>query len=107
MHGRHRRLWLIVIAGAVALVVLAPLLAGYLGPRAAAFAQTWRPWRTHLSVQADPGPRPSSDEVVLIVKYSDPWPGIARSPGEQIDFQTVSRASPLLPWIVIEHATGP
>ncbi len=107
MRGRRRRL--LVVAGAIVLclVLSAPLLAGYLGPRAAAYAQTWRPWRTHLAVEHDPVPGATSDQVMLMVKYTDPWPGIARSPGDQIDFQTVTRVSPLLPWVVTDHATGP
>jgi hypothetical protein len=106
MHRRRRRLWTIVIACVVALVLLAPLLAGYFGPKAAAYAQTWRPWRSHLVVQNDLGPRTSPDKVLLRVRYSDPWPGQARTPGEQVDWQTVTRVSRLLPWFVTEHATG-
>jgi len=100
--------WIIAIVVVVAAVVLlAPWWAGYFGPKDAAYAATWRPWRTHLSVKLDLAPRTSSNEVLLIAKYTDPWPGKARSPGEQIDFMTVKRLSPLLPWVVTEHATGP
>jgi hypothetical protein len=107
MHGRRRRLWVIAVACVIVLALLAPLLAGYFGPKAAAYAQTWRPWRSHLVVQNDLAPRRSPNEVLLTVRYSDPWPGQARTPGEQVDFQTVTRLSRLLPWVVREHATGP
>ncbi len=107
MRRRRYRLWIIVAVMVVALVLLTPLLAGYLGPTAAAYAQTWRPWRTHLSVQSDAAFDPSSGEVMLMVTYFDSWPGAGRSPGEQTDFQTVTRASRLVPWMVTGHGTGP
>jgi hypothetical protein len=106
MHGRHRRVWIILIVCVVALVLLAPLLAGYFGPKAAAYAQTWRPWRSHLGARNDLGTRPSANQVLLWVEYSDPWPGQARTPGVQVDFQTVTRVNRLLPWFVSEHGTG-
>lgn len=52
---------LIGVAVLLAVVLLAPLWLGYLGPRTAAYAQIWRPWRTRLTMQyarATPG-RPS------------------------------------------------
>lgn len=107
MRRRHRMLWTIGIVIVVA-VLLTPLLAGYGGPRAAAYAQTWRPWRTHLSVQLNPtAPGASSERVMIVAAYRDPWPGTGRHPGHQADFETVTRPSRLLPWIVTGHGTGP
>ena len=40
-------------------------------------------------------------------KYRDPRLGQARTPGWQIDFLTLKRLQPWLPWVVTEHATGP
>jgi hypothetical protein len=107
VRGRRRRFWIIGIV-VVAAVLLAPLCAGYWGPRAAAYAQTWRPWRTHLSVQLNPAaPDMSSKRVMAVVEYRDPWPGTGRTSGQQTDFETVTRPDSLLPWIVTGHGTGP
>ena len=103
----RRRLTVAVVAAAVTLVLLAPLWLGYFGPRAAAYAQTWLPWRSHIVVYGNSGPRQASGRVDLEITYSDPWPGSAATPGEQTRFLTVTRSSPLLPWVVTSEGTGP
>jgi hypothetical protein len=103
----RRRLVLIAVAVLLAVALLAPLWLGYFGPRTAAYAQTWRPWRTHLTMQyarATPG-RPSP--YTMQANYRDPWPGEARNPGWQVEFLTVERAASWLPWIVTERGSGP
>lgn len=108
--GVLRRRRLIMVAVAVAtLVLLSPLLAGYFGPTAATYAQTWRPWRSHLRVQEEGwGPvEPTTGEALVVAEYSDPWPGTGRSPGGQTVFVTLKRPSVLLPWVVTERGTGP
>ena len=104
-----RRRWLIIVVVVVALVLLSPLIAGYFGPTAATYAQTWLPWRTHLHVAVSAqGPGYTrTDRVRTVAEYSDPWPGTGRSPGHQTVFVTLSRPSPLLPWVVTERGTGP
>jgi hypothetical protein len=105
--SRRRRLTVAAVTLTVVLVLLTPLWLGYFGPTVAAYAQMWLPWRTHIVVH-DPFPADrSSGEVELEVTYSDPWPGPASEPGEQIRFLIVSRVSPLLPWIVTSGGTGP
>ncbi len=103
-----RRRWLIVLV-VVALFLLAPLIAGYFGPTAATYAQTWLPWRTHLHViVSGQGPGYTrTDRVRTVAEYSDPWPGTGRTPGQQVVFATLSRPSVLLPWVVTERGTGP
>jgi hypothetical protein len=104
-----RRRWLIIVVVVVALVLLGPLIAGYFGPTAATYAQTWLPWRTHLHVAVSargPG-HTRTDRARTVAEYSDPWPGTGRSPGHQTVFVTLSRPSPLLPWVVTERGTGP
>jgi hypothetical protein len=107
--SRRRRLTVAAVALAVMLVLLSPLWLGYFGPTVAAYAQTWLPWRTHIVVRdglpADYGR--SSRQVELAATYSDPWPGTAATPGEQTRFLTVTRYSPLLPWVVTGSSTGP
>ena len=93
----------------VGLVLLSPLIAGYFGPTVATYAQTWLPWRSHLQVDASgwgPG-YARTDRARTVAEYSDPWPGTGRSPGHQTVFVTLSRFSPLLPWVVTERGTGP
>ena len=104
-----RRRWLVIAAAAVALVLLSPLIAGYFGPTAATYAQTWLPWRTHLHVAVSAqGPGYTrTDRVRTVAEYSDPWPGAGRSPGHQTIFVTLSRPSVVLPWVVTERGTGP
>lgn len=107
MPARRRRFWIIGIV-VVVVILLAPLCAGFFGPRAAAYAQSWLPWRTHLSVELNPAaPDTSPHRVMASVEYRDPWPGEGRSPGWQIDFETITRVSRWLPWIVTAHGTGP
>lgn len=105
---RRRRL---VAYGAVSLAVvalLAPLWSGYLGPGAAAYVSAWRPWRTHLElVHGRTVSRTWPQRLTLEAEYRDPWPGQARTPGRQIDFMTLERLRPWLPWIVTAHGTGP
>jgi hypothetical protein len=103
----HHR-WL-VVGVVAALVLLSPLIAGYFGPTAATYVQTWLPWRTHLHVAVlEWGPGYTrTDRVRTVAEYSDPWPGTARTPGQQVVFATLSRPSVLLPWIVTERGTGP
>ena len=104
-----RRRWLIIVVVVVALVLLSPLLAGYFGPTAATYAQTWLPWRTHLKVTvSEQGPGYTrTDRVRTVAEYSDPWPGAGRTPGQQVVFVTLRRPIVLLPWVVTERGTGP
>jgi len=91
----------------VVVLLLAPFWTGYFGPHAAAYVTTWRPWRSHLSLRYErllPG---SPQRATIEAHYRDPWPGQGRTPGSQVDFLTLERRSPLLPWIVTEHGTGP
>lgn len=105
--SRRRLLAIALIVAAV--VLLSPLVAGYFGPTAATYAQTWRPWRTHLHVQVeDRGPAESATgHARAVATYSDPWPGYARAPGHQTVFVSLRRPTVLLPWIVTERGTGP
>jgi hypothetical protein len=48
-----------------------------------------------------------SGQVAITANYRDPWPGTGRSPGWQFDYLQVRRSSPLLPWVVIAHGSGP
>ena len=103
----RRRLVLIAVAVLLAVVLLAPLWLGYFGPRTAAYAQTWRPWRTHITLQYEralPGDPPRD---TMEAHYRDPWPGQARTPGWQVDFLMVERAASWLPWIVTQRGSGP
>ena len=104
-----RRRLIIAALVVVVLVLLSPLIAGYFGPTAATYAQTWRPWCTHLRVHEEPWGlvKPSDDHATTIAAYSDPWPGAGRSPGQQTVFVALSRPSFLLPWVVTERGTGP
>jgi hypothetical protein len=107
--GTSRRSLTIVIAVIAGLVLLSPFIAGYFGPTAATYAQTWLPWRSHLGVQEEGwGPvEPTSGHAFVVATYSDPWPGTGRSPGHQTVFVTLSRPNVLLPWVVTERGTGP
>jgi hypothetical protein len=108
--GVSRRRWLVIVVIVVgALLLLSPLLAGYFGPTAATYAQTWRPWRSHLRVQEEGwGPiERAGGHALVVAEYSDPWPGAGRSPGQQVVFVTLRRPTVLLPWIVTERGTGP
>jgi hypothetical protein len=106
--SRRRRLTVTVVAAVAALILLAPLWLGYFGPRTAAYAQMWLPWRSHMVVvDSTPARNQASGRVDLEITYSDPWPGSAASPGGQTRFLTVTRFSPLLPWIVTGEGTGP
>lgn len=51
--------------------------------------------------------RGSPARTTMEGKYRDPRLGQARTPGWQIDFPTLKRLQPWLPWVVTEHATGP
>ena len=104
--SRRRRVIAMVV---VALVLLSPLIAGYFGPTAATYAQTWLPWRTHLHVAVSAqGPGYTrTDRVRTVAEYSDPWPGAGHSSGRQTVFVTLSRPSVVLPWVVTERGTGP
>ena len=82
------------------------LIAGYFGPTAAVYAQTWLPWRTQLHAHWDPV-GPDSGHRSGVIDYRDPWPGKARSPGRQWVFVTLSRPNVLLPWVVTERGSGP
>lgn len=103
----RRRLLLIVLPALAVVVVAAPLWLGYFGPRTAAYAQTWRPWRTHLTLQYEHVVPGRSARETMEARYRDPWPGQARTPGWQVDFLTVERAGRWLPWIVTERGSGP
>ena len=105
----RKRLLLVGSAVLVAVVLSAPLWLGYFGPEAGAYASTWRPWRTHITVRLDqpPSPDPDPSEISLTVQYRDPWPGQASSPGWQNRVVRMRRASVLLPWVVVETGTGP
>jgi hypothetical protein len=106
--SRRRRLVVTGVALAVVLVLLTPLWLGYLGPEAAARAQSWLPWRTHITVHRITAPDFNTPgHVELAVTYSDPWPGPAATPGQQVRFLMVARYSPLLPWVVTGSGTGP
>ena len=104
----RRRLTIAVLV-VVGLVLLSPLIAGYFGPTAATFAQTWLPWRTHLQVRDEHWGLAESgrSHTTMIAQYSDPWPGTGRSPGQQTVFVALRRPSVLLPWVVTERGTGP
>jgi hypothetical protein len=110
MSGRVSRRWLIMIIVLVALAVLvlpAPLWAGYFGPDAAAYVTEWRPWRTHLTLRYERTFPSWPQHATMEAHYRDPWPGQARTPGWQIDFLTLKRIGPWLPWIVTGHGSGP
>jgi hypothetical protein len=98
-----------VVGLVVVLVLVSPLLAGYFGPTAATYAQSWLPWRTHLHVTVQEwGPGYTrTDRARTVAEYSDPWPGSGRTPGQQVVFVTLSRPSVLLPWVVTERGSGP
>jgi hypothetical protein len=103
----RRRLLLIVLAALAAVVLAAPLWLGYFGPRTAAYAQTWRPWRTHLTLQYEHVVSGRAGYETMETHYRDPWPGQARTPGWQVEFLTLRRVSPWLPWVVTERGSGP
>ena len=104
-----RRRWVVIAVVVVALVLLSPLIAGYFGPTAATYAQTWLPWRTnlHVAVSAQGPGYTRTDRVRAVAEYSDPWPGAGRSSGHQTVFVTLRRPSVVLPWVVTERGTGP
>jgi hypothetical protein len=101
----------VVIATVVLVVVVAlaaPLWSGYFGPKAVAYMQAWRPWRSHVSVQVNSKLDPKRPhDVHLVVTYNDPRPGPAQAAGRQTRFVTVVRPFFLLPWTVTEAGTGP
>ena len=103
----RRRLLLIVLAVLAAVVLAAPLWLGYFGPHTAAYAQTWRPWRTHLTLQYEHVVPGCSRLETMEAHYRDPWPGQARTPGWQVDFLTLRRVGRWLPWVVTGHGSGP
>jgi hypothetical protein len=93
----HKRMALLLVAVLALLLLGTPLWSGYFGPRVAAYVQTWRPWRSQISVQlGKPSPKRPGD-VALLVSYRDPWPGPTRAAGSQVDYLTVERPSVLLP----------
>jgi hypothetical protein len=99
-----KRRLLIVLAALAVVVLLAPLWSGYFGPGAAAYATTWRPWRTHVSVRYE---HTRAQRSTLEVYYHDYLPDPTRNPGERIDFLTLKRSRSWLPWVVTERGTGP
>lgn len=106
---RSRRRWtMVLVLGVLALVVLPlPLWAGYFGPRPAAYVMIWRPWRTRFSL-GDEKVLPSwPQHDTMVAEYRDPWPGQARTPGNQVVFVTLERLRPWLPWVVTERGSGP
>jgi hypothetical protein len=102
-----RRLVLWLIAALAVAVLLTPVWLGYLGPRTAAWATTWRPWRTHLQIEDVETSPVSPHDLGIAIEYRDPWPGQARTPGWQYDFLTLHRPASWLPWLVTERGAGP
>jgi len=102
--SRRRRLAVAVGALVVIVVLLAPQWLGYFGPRVAAYATTWRPWRTHITLSYE---HDWPQRCTMEVQYRDPWPGQARTPGWQVDFLTLRRYRSWLPWVVSERGSGP
>jgi len=51
--------------------------------------------------------RGRSGYETMEAQYRDPWPGQARTPGWQVEFLTLRRVSPWLPWVVTERGSGP
>jgi len=105
----RRRIAVSAIVVFVLLVLAFPLWSGYFGPKAVAYVQTWRPWRTHLVIE-DATP-PSSDRthgVLLQVNYNDAFRDSTGEPaGPRVRFLMIKRSSSLLPWRVTESGTGP
>jgi hypothetical protein len=105
---RRRRLTVIALVAIIVLALLAPWWSGYFGPTTAAYVTTWLPWRSHLAVHYVHITGQWPQRATVEITYQDPWPGQARSSGqEQTDFLTLVRFSPWLPWVVTERGTGP
>ncbi|HTX70662.1 MAG TPA: hypothetical protein VMH50_16155 [Thermoleophilia bacterium] len=99
-----KRKILIVLAVLAVIALASPLWTGYFGPKAVAYVTTWRPWRTHIALLYE---HDWPQRATMQAEYHDPWPGQARTPGNQVDFLTLRRYQPWLPWMVTEHGTGP
>jgi len=103
----RRRVLILTIAVLAALALSARLWLGHFGPGAATYASVWRPWRTQLSLRDESPYCVRCGQLAITAVYRGFWPGEGRSPGWQYDFMQVTRSSPLLPWVVTAHGTGP